>query len=203
VTREGLDQWLANDPIIPVAAIEEVAPSLVLLLHQVCQPKEHGQQRTEVPEPQVSYLIVSMCHLSQRTKCSTVPLNITCFLKTNGLTRKGIDILNQFGVTTSYKKMRKTQIRQMEQTQSMIQAMNESPTLNVTIDNCDIADGVNDERLGDHRRHTSATTGLISHGVNIPTTGLTQGMLDQGYHMTTQDVIRAGVGHSALPDVCT
>jgi hypothetical protein len=115
------------------------------------------------------------------------------FLKANGLRRKGIDILNQLGICCSYNRLRRSQTRQMQRTQIEIRDMRSIPSLNITINNCDIADGINEERMGDHGTHTSATTGLVNRGIEIPENGLTQNMLNSQYRVKTADIVSAGV----------
>ena len=82
-----------------------------------------------------------------------------------------------------------------------IRNMKHTPCLNITIDNCDIADGVNEERMGDHGIHTSATTGLVNRGIEMPEDGLSQDMLNRQYRVKTPDIVLAGTAHKLLPKV--
>jgi hypothetical protein len=128
---------------------------------------------------------------------------MACFLRANGLSRRALEILNSFGVCCSYKRALKMQDLQMARTKAEIVKFKDDPCVNITIDNCDLADGVNDERVGDHGSHTSATTGLINRGIEMPADGPTQDMLDLKYRVRTLDIIRAGIKHDSLQKVTT
>ncbi|KAK5312437.1 hypothetical protein LTR93_011333 [Exophiala xenobiotica] len=76
--------------------------------------------------------------------------------------------------------------------------MKDDPCINITIDNFDLADGVNDERVGDHGSHTPATTGLVARGIEMPPLGLTQNMLNSSSRVGLGEVVGAGIGHPSL-----
>jgi hypothetical protein len=192
-----------GDPVIPMDEIQLQAPQMIWLLEQITQPLEHRQRSSQASLLRITYLIANLCQLQQPRTCEAIPVALGLFLKANGLRRKGIDILNHWGICCSYNRLRKSQKSQMQRTRDEIRNMKLTPCLNITIDNCDIADGVNEERMGDHGIHTSATTGLVNQGIEMPDDGLTQDMLNLQYRVKTSDIINEGVSHKSLPKVFT
>ena len=190
-----------QDPIIPVDAIHSEAPQLIGLLHAICQPKESSHAREAIPLLRLSYFITLLCYLQQRKVCEALPVAIGCFLKSNGLTRKGLETLNGLGVVSSYQRIRKAEDSQMVRTRAQIHDMKYNAGLNITIDNFDLDRGVVDERLGEHGTHTSATTGLVNIGVEIPKAGLTQGMIDNRHRLDALTVLEDGWMHKEIPKV--
>jgi hypothetical protein len=186
------ERWQHTAPIIPTDKILTLAPQTIQLLHSLCQPKERLQRRTEIPEVRVSFLITSILYTQRHKTCSTVPVAMGAFMLSNGLSRRGIEMLNRVGVCCGYARVKNLHDEQLILAQDEVRDLRQNPCLNITIDNFDLADGVNDQRLGDHGNHLSATTVLANQGVAMPPDGLKQSMLNPDYRVEMNDLLQGG-----------
>ena len=172
------EEQISTDTILPINEIYKSAPYTTQLIESACQPILKRDKRVKFEKAPIAFIMTSLCHIQQPYKCDTISGLLALYLNAMGLRVSALTVLHRLGISSGYHKVRDIQHIQVKKTQLQIKQLQSEPTINITFDNLDMAEGVNEVRLGDQGIHHKATTALINLGIEMPPQGLTQDMLD-------------------------
>ena len=102
-----------------------------------------------------------------------------------------LDVLAQFGLTTSYTSIQRNIKKLSEDAIASIAITGSSQDAVTAYDNFEQVEGVQEQRLDDNQVMHSVTTGEVMRGRCIPAGGLTQDMLNPQVKLTVDDVMWA------------
>jgi hypothetical protein len=136
-----VDDFESPSPVLPWEQTFERAPTFIGVLRGICHPPRNLD--TTCSEQRLLFLLAFIVRLQYPRRCENFAVSLGCFLRSNGLTRKGVEIMSHLGVCSSYDRILKAQEEQ-------VRSYGTNLRVNVTYDNLDLMRRVNDERLRDH-----------------------------------------------------
>lgn len=162
-----------------VSTTQKEAPMLLQILRGVMAPElRRLYQRQTEPFARLVAILAILC-FSQRQNTSTgFQILLGLYLHSKGVKRRQLELLGQFGLSVSYHTILNTIKKQSEKAAVQVTTMGQSDVSVTAYDNFEQIEGVKEQRLDHQGDFHSVTTGQVLQGLEIPSGGLRQDMLD-------------------------
>lgn len=168
------------------------APILLQILRGIIAPElQRLYQRQTEPFARLVAILSILC-FSQRQNTSTgFQTLLGVYLHSKGVKRRQLELLGQFGLSVSYHTILKTIKKQSEEATVRVIAMGQSDASVTAYDNFEQTEGVKEQRLDNQRAFRSVTTGQVLQGLEIPSGGLRQEMLNPHAALSATAIFQA------------
>lgn len=194
-----VDDFQSPSSILPWEHTFERAPTVIGLFQDLCHPPRNVDATCS--EQRLLFLLAFIVRLQNPQKCENFAVSLGCFLRSNGLTRKGVEVMSRLGICASYHRVLKAEEQQVQNRRMQIRGYGTNPSVNITYDNLEFMQKVNDVRLGDQPRLISATTAMANEGIEMPEHGLLQSDFRPNEALHSSEVFQAGPGHDSWKPV--
>ncbi|KAH0538357.1 hypothetical protein FGG08_005052 [Glutinoglossum americanum] len=121
--------------------------------------------------------------------------SISLYLHSKGVKRVVIELLHQFGVTISYDTIMKNVRTLSKDSADEVVSAGQASNAVTVYDNFEQTEGVREQRIEDNSSFNSVTTGKVFEGLEIPSGGLRQDMLNPQAQLSIQQVLFAPGNH--------
>ncbi|KAH7112393.1 hypothetical protein EDB81DRAFT_827897, partial [Dactylonectria macrodidyma] len=169
------------------------APLLFGLLNGLMAPKTERKDRP--PRDPVKFnrriaIITSiLCYSRASEGSNKFPRVFGAFLHSNGVKRRVLDLLHQFGLCEGYKGVHRHLESVAEQAKGTVRRYGQQLDACVVYDNFDYREGIKHQLISNHAEMRSVTTGKVFRGADIPTGGLKRSMLHREVPLTIEDLL--------------
>lgn len=162
-----------------VDTFQREAPILLHVLREMMAPElRRLYQRQTEPFARLMVILSILC-FSQRQNTSTdFQTRLGLYLHSKGIKQRQLELLGQFGLSVSYHTILNIIKKQSEKAAVQVAAMGQSDASVTAYDNFEQTEGVKEQRLDHQGAFHSVTTGLMLQGLEIPSGGLRQNMLN-------------------------
>jgi hypothetical protein len=126
------------------------------------------------------------------------PTQLSIYLHESGLPRRALDILSSLGICAGYERTRAALTSLVLSGQETVSTVGQSLKAVTCYDNFEFTEGVNEERLDQHKQFSSITTAMTNTGFNIPETGLLQSMFSPVQPLRTLEILQYGILNTEL-----
>ncbi len=171
---------------------QKEAPVLLQILRGIMAPElRRLYQRQTEPFARLVAILSILC-FSQRQNTSTgFQTLLGLYLHSKGVKRRQLELLGQFGLSVSYHTILNTIKKQSEEAAIRVTAMGQSDASVTAYDNFEQTEGVKEQRLDNQGAFRSVTTGQVLQGLEIPSGGLRQDMLDPHAALSATAIFQA------------
>ncbi|KAL2037226.1 hypothetical protein N7G274_010089 [Stereocaulon virgatum] len=158
---------------------QKQAPILLQILRRIMAPElRRLYQRQTEPFARLVAILSILC-FSQRQNTSTgFQTLLGLYFHSKGVKRRQLELLGQFGLSVSYHTILNIIKKQSEHAAAQVTASGQSDASVTAYDNFEQMEGVKEQRVDHQGAFHSVTTGQVLQGLEIPSGGLRQDMLD-------------------------
>ncbi|KAL2046058.1 hypothetical protein N7G274_001505 [Stereocaulon virgatum] len=158
---------------------QKQAPILLQILRRIMAPElRRLYQRQTEPFARLVAILSILC-FSQRHNTSTgFQTLLGLYFHSKGVKRRQLELLGQFGLSVSYHTILNIIKKQSEHAAAQVTASGQSDASVTAYDNFEQMEGVKEQRVDHQGAFHSVTTGQVLQGLEIPSGGLRQDMLD-------------------------
>jgi len=136
-------------------------------------------------------IILIFCFSQQQNTSTGIQTILGLYLHLKGVKRWQLELLNQLGLMVSYHTILNTIKKQSEQAAVQVTVVRQSSNLVTAYDNFEQIEGVKEQWLDHQGSFHSVTTGQIIQGLEMPSGGLRQDMLDPSVELRVSSILFA------------
>ena len=175
-----------------LSTIQERAPLLLQIIRGIMAPKsQRVYQRQKEPAARIVTIISILCFSQRQNTCTGFQTTLGLYLHSNGLKRQQIELLSRLGLVVSYQTVARTIKEQSAQAAEHVKNTGQSDASVTAYDNFEQMEGVKEQRIDNQSTFHSVTTGQVIQGIEIPSGGLRQDMLDPQATICASDIFLA------------
>lgn len=170
---------------------EQHASKTLLLLQNITRPVKSDTHGRYEYMARFILILAILCYTQRRNSSSNFQTILGLYFHSKGVKRRQLDVLAQFGITTSYQTISRTIKLLSDKATDSVALAGGSLDAVTAYDNFEQVEGVKEQRLDDNSTFRSVTTGEVVQGRCIPPGGLVQNMLDPQVQLNINDVLFA------------
>ncbi|KAH7119247.1 hypothetical protein EDB81DRAFT_815518 [Dactylonectria macrodidyma] len=163
------------------------------LLDDLMAPKRERKDRSPRDPSKFNHrttIITSiLCYSRASEGSNKFPRVFGAFLHSNGVKRRVLNLLHQFGLCEGYWGVHKHLEAVAEQAKETVRRCGQQLDACVVYDNFDYREGVKHQLISNHAEMRSVTTGKVFRGADIPPGGLRKSMLHREVPLTIEDLL--------------
>jgi hypothetical protein len=187
-TKNG--QFNSQDMDQTLNIMEEQAPLLLQLIRDIIAPDNWHQGRKE-PAGQILTIISVLCFTQHNKTCTSFQTNLGLYLHSKGVKRLQIELLNRLGLTISYSTIIGLIKDLSVQAAERVKNIGQNSASVTAYDNFEVMESVKEQRVDHQSTFHSVTTGQVIQGIEMPSGGLRQDMLNPHVKISATDVFLA------------
>jgi len=185
-----LDKDIASlDPELLSTTISNTAPHISHLLKSIAQPPRSSD--LSLVGNRLITMLAILCYSSRSRTSTNIPTLTGLYLHSKGVKRVVIELLHHFGITVSYDTILKTTKALSRESADTVAEAGQSPKAVTVYDNFEQMEGVKEQRVDNNSNFHSVTAGKVFQGLEMPSGGLQQGMLDPTVELRIRQVLLA------------
>lgn len=189
-SKSGEFDQLDVDQVVQV--VQRQAPLLLQLLRDIMSPEhQRTYQRQKEPAARIVTIVSVLCFSQRQNTCTGLQTALGVYLHSKGVKRQQIELLGRLGLIVSYGTVMRAIKEQSVQAAAQVKEMSHGDTSVTAYDNFEVMEGVKEQRVDHQGTFHSVTTGQVIQGIEIPSGGLRQDMLDPHAEICASDVFLA------------
>jgi hypothetical protein len=171
------------------ATVADKAPHLSQLLHSISEPPRSPGSPSRFSR--IVMILAILCYSFCPRGGINLPTLIGLYLHSKGVKRVAIELLHHLGITVSYDTIMNN-IRTLSKDSADAAAkVGQAPNAVTVYDNFEQTEGVREQRIESNSSFHSVTTGKVFEGLEIPSNGLDQDMLNPRAVLSIKQVLFA------------
>ena len=165
------------------------APYISRLLHDVSKPPQSPGSPSY--SSRMVMILAILCYSFRPRGAINIPTLIGLYLHSKGVKRVVLELLHQLGVTVSYDAIMNNIKSLSKDSEDTIAEVGQASNAVTVYDNFEQTEGVREQRIESNSSFRSVTAGKVFEGLEIPSEGLSQDMLNPRATLNIRQVLFA------------
>jgi hypothetical protein len=172
--------------------IQEEAPLLLQLIRDIIAPNNRpSHQDRKEPAGPILTIISILCFIQHKNTCTGFQTTLGLYLHSKGVKRLQIELLSRIGLIISYKTIIELIKGLSVLAAERVKNMGQCDASVTAYDNFEVMERVKEQRIDHQSTFHSVTTGQVIQGIEMPSGGLRQDMLNPHAKISAIDVFLA------------